>query len=342
MEPQIADGPGTRLETGFASYTYAPWAKVTVGQMRHQYSLEEGMATQDLDFAAQRSFVIRALAPDLQVGLLLSGQLNLANVLPFYYGVGIFNGCGRLDQCPSSIDNDGDKEFTGRLAFSPWTPFGNLTIGLNADHRTFRMVRDKGATDNAKVVTPVASTKFHRFNPRSVTGVKLAGNGVGGTQDGFLINGNRVTGGGDIFFDLYPFYIRGEYHYASQQRDGLGGGGKDLDNLIMQGGYGTLGFWVYGNKLNGLLVNGRYEQLRIDESKGEFNPADPAFAPGGEQATDIRAVTTGLTWHINPNIFLRGNYIFTNVSPHGNLVGMSSTKGNGEAHQGIAEFMLRF
>jgi hypothetical protein len=63
----------TRIEAAFGHYTYAPWLKVKVGQFRDQYALENGQVPQDLYFAAQRSFVTRALSPDLQMGLMLFG-----------------------------------------------------------------------------------------------------------------------------------------------------------------------------------------------------------------------------------------------------------------------------
>ncbi len=332
-----SSGGGARLEAGWASYTYAPWAKVKVGQFRDMFSLEMITPSQDLDFA-ERSVVTRALAPDLQLGLHISGNLKLADMLPVYYGVGVFNGCGRIDQCKGGIDNDGDKEVLGRFAFSPPVPFGNLSIGLNADYRTFRIVRNNGATDVNGVTTPVVGTSFHRFNPVGPTGVALAGNGVGGTQNGFLINGNRVTGGGDLVWDFYPFFIKGEYLYATQERDGLGAGGSNLDNLIMQGGYGTAGFWLFGNKRSGLLAIGRYEHFRVDDRTGVYNAA----AGTAERPMEMRSGTVGLNWYINPSIRVRGNYILTNLIPHHNATGLSNAKGDGIAHQGIAELQLLF
>lgn len=296
-------------------------------------------SSRDLDFA-ERAVVSRALSPEYQLGITVEGTLKLANALPVYYGVGIYNGCGRVDQCRGGIDNDGNKEFTGRFTFSPPMSFGNLTIGLNADHRTFRVVRGNGATDPAGVTTPVGSgSSFHRFNPVGPTGVKLAGNGEGGTQNGFLINGNRVAGGGDIVFDFYPFIIKGEYAYASQERDDLGAGSGNLDNLIMQGGYGSIGYWIFGNKQKGLLANGRYEHMRIDDNKGKFTAPDSAKQ---EVPMELRSGTLGLSWYINPSIRLRGNYIVTNLSPHRNAVGLSNAEDGGVAHEGIAELMVQF
>jgi len=217
--------------------------------------------------------------------------------------------------------------------------FGNLTIGLNADHRTFRMVNGKGATEANGVTTPVSGTSFHRFNPIQATGWKLGGDGGGTSQNGFLINGNRVAGGGDIVFELYPFILKGEYLYASQERDALGAGGSNLDNLIMQGGYGSIGYWLFGNKRSGLLAIGRYEHLRVDDNKGPFNA--PASA-SKEQPMEMRSGTLGLNWYVNPSVRLRANYILTDVRPGHNTIGVSNSTHGELVHEGIAEVQLMF
>jgi phosphate-selective porin len=298
-------------------------------------------SARDLDFA-ERAVISRALSPEQQLGATVEGTLKLAT-MPVYYGVGIYNGCGRVDQCPGGIDNDGDKEFTGRFAFSPPMPFGNLTIGLNADHRTFN-VTDKnnnatssaGATDN--VTSRITGTPNYRFNPIGPTGTTLAGNGVGGTQNGFLIRGDRNTGGGDIVFDFYPFIIKGEYAYAFQEREGLGATGGDLHDLTMQGGYGAIGYWIFGNKRNGLLANARYEYLRVDDNSSNYTPAKSTK----EVPLEMQSGTFGLTWYLNPSVWVRGNYIVTDLSPNANQVGMSNSHGSNVAQQGIAELMVRF
>ncbi len=335
IEPETSGG--TRLEEGWVSYTYAPWAKATVGQHKPRFGLEMLTTSRGLDFA-ERAVISRALSPDYQLGATVEGNVKLAN-MPIYYGVGIYNGCGRVDQCSGGIDNDGDKEFTGRFTFSPSMPFGNLTIGLNADHRTFAVRRGNGATDANGVTRLISGTSFHRFNAIGATGVTLAGNGVGLTQNGFRINGDRNTGGGDIVFDFYPFVIKGEYVYAFQEREGLGALGSNLDDLTMQGGYGSIGYWIFGNKQNGLLANGRYEHMRVDDNKGKFTAPDSAK---NEVPMELRSGTLGLTWYVKPTIWLRGNYIVTNLSPHRNAVGLSNAADGGVAHQGIAELMIQF
>ncbi|MDD5559337.1 porin [Candidatus Methylomirabilis sp.] len=326
-----------RLEAGYVNYTYAPWAKVTVGQYKPRFGLEMITASTDLDFA-ERAVISKALSPDWQLGATVEGTVKLLPI-PVYYGVGIYNGCGRIDQCKGGIDNDGDKEFTGRVTVAPPMPFGNLTIGLNADHRTFRVVNGKGATDANSTTTSVSGTSFHRFNPAQATGWKLGGDGAGTSQNGFLINGNRVTGGGDLVFDLYPFIIKGEYAYASQERDALGAGGSNLDNLIIQGGYGSLGYWLFGNKRSGLLAIGRYEHLRVDDNSGAFTA--PASATK-ERPMEMRSGTLGLNWYVNPSVRLRANYLLTDVRPGRNTIGVSNSTHGELVHEGIAEVQVQF
>ena len=321
----------TRLEEGWASYTYAPWAKVIVGQHKPRFGLEMLTSSRDLDFA-ERAVIARALSPDQELGATVEGNVKFLTI-PVYYGVGIYNGCGRVDQC--AIDNDGKKECTGRVAVSPPMPFGTLTIGLNADHRTFRIGRGAGATD-ANAGTRVVGG-VETFNPVGPTNVRLAGNGVGGTQDGFRINGDRVAGGGDLVLDFYPFILKGEYAYASQERDKLGVGGTNLDHLIMQGGYGTIGYWLFGTKRSGLLTNLRYEHVRVDDNKGTFTSA-----AANERPMELRSGTLGLTWYVNPSVRLRGTYILTDLRPSRNTVGLSNSTHGELAHQGIAELQVQF
>jgi phosphate-selective porin len=265
---------------------------------------------------------------------MLFGGTKLADMLPVSYSVGIYNGCGRVDQC--TTDNDGDKEFTARLTFAPPMPVGNLTLGLNGDYRKFDNKKG-GARDLATNPGP-AGTNFHVFNPTSVLGDAFGGNGQGTSTNGFRINGNRHTGGADFVYDLYPFLFTGEFHYASQQRDKLGPGGSNLDDLQMYGGYGTIGYWVFGNKLKGLLVNGRYEHLRVDDTKGKFQGA----TGNTEDELRVRVGTMGATWYLNPNIFVRANYVLTYVNPGKNFFGVSNNTQGELTHQGIAEAVFKF
>lgn len=251
--------PTGRIEEAWASYKRFPEATLILGQHKPRYSLEELTSSRDLDFA-ERSIIVRALAPDQQLGLTLEGRL-FDNLL--YYGAGVYNGCGRIDQCPSAIDNDSHKEVTARLALSP---LPQLTLGADADFRSFRKTGKGFATDGG------GATANNVFNPTTETGFKLAG-------AGFPIDGNRIATSGDLVLDLYPFQMKGEYHYATQERNGLGPGGSDLPNLRIQGLYGQVGYWLFGKKPEGLLALARYEYVRTNAStlKSAANSHPPSM-----------------------------------------------------------------
>jgi phosphate-selective porin OprO/OprP len=304
-------GGTARLEESWASYKRFPEATLIVGQHKPRYSLDNLTSSRDLDFA-ERAIIVRALAPDQQLGVTLEGRL-FDNRL--YYGVGLYNGCGRLDQCPGGIDTDNSKEATGRLAI---TPIPQLTLAADIDFRTFKRGPSGGFPTDGH-----GATVNNVFNPTTETGFRLAG-------AGFPINGNRVAASGDFVLDLYPFQFKGEYHNAWQERLGSGAGGTNLPDLRIQGLYGQVGYWIFGKKPEGLLALARYEYFR----------ADADALKTGELPANVNAGLLGLNWYINRHVRLRANYIATDIDPDKNTNRRGG--GGGIAHEGIAEVQVGF
>ncbi len=304
-------GGTARLEESWASYKRFPEATLIVGQHKPRYSLDNLTSSRDLDFA-ERAIIVRALAPDQQLGVTLEGRLFNKRL---YYGVGLFNGCGRIDQCPGGIDTDNSKEGTGRLAI---TPIPQLTLAADVDFRTFKRGPSGGfATDGH------GATVNNVFNPTTETGFKLAG-------AGFPINGNRVAASGDFVLDLYPFQLKGEYHNAWQEREGLGPGGTNLPDLRIQGLYGQVGYWIFGKKPEGLLALARYEYFQ----------ADADALKSGESPANVNAGLLGLNWYVNRHVRLRLNYIATDIDPDKDTNHRGG--GGGVSHEGIAEVQVGF
>jgi phosphate-selective porin len=302
--------PTARIEQAFATYRRFPEATLIVGQHKPRYSLESLTSSRDLDFA-ERAIIVRALAPDQQLGITLEGRLfdNLVS-----YGAGVYNGCGRIDQCPGALDNDNDKEITARVGV---TPVPELRLAADVDFRSFRRTSKGTATDGG------GATVNNIFNPTTHTGFKLAG-------AGFPIEGNRVATSGDVVLTLYPFEAKGEYHYAWQERHRLGSGGTDLPDLRIQGGYGQLGYWLFGKKPAGLLALARYEYVRIDADLLKNN----------ERPATVHAGLLGLNWYLNRHVRLRLNYIATDIDPKTNTNRRGG--GGGIAHEAIAEVQIGF
>lgn len=305
-----------RMEEWWGNYKRFPEATLIVGQHKPRYSLENLTSSRDLDFA-ERAIIVRALAPDQQLGLTLEGRL-LDKL--FYYGVGVYNGCGRIDQCPGGIDTDNDKEATARVTV---TPIPQLTVGADVDFRTFKKGPGGNVATDGNGATVNTTLNSFVFNPTTETGFKLAG-------AGFPIKGNRWATSGDLVLDLYPFLIKGEYHYAEQERTGQGAGGTNLPDLRIQGGYAELAYWLFGKKPEGLLALARYEYFRADAE---------TLKPGETPAT-VNAGILGLNWYINRYVRLRANYNLTDIDPAKNTNRRGG--GGGVANEWIGEVQVGF
>ena len=305
-----------RMEEWWVSYKRFPEATLIVGQHKPRYSLENLTSSRDLDFA-ERAIIVRALAPDQQLGITLQGQL-FTNMVS--YAAGVYNGCGRIDLCPGGLDSDNDKEITGRVTVTP-VPY--LTVGADVDFRTFKKGPGGNVATDGNGATMNTALNSFVFNPTTETGFKLAG-------AGFPIKGNRVATSGDLVLDLYPFLLKGEYHYAEQERTGQGAGGTNLPDLRIQGAYAELGYWLFGKKPAGLLALARYEYFR----------ADAEALKAGERAATVNAGLLGLNWYLNRFVRLRANYLATQIDPAQNTNRRGG--GGGIANEGILEVQVGF
>jgi len=107
------------LLDGYVSYTrFGKWAKITLGQFKSPFSLEQNTACSGL-YTINRSEVVNQLAgPQRDLGVLISGGHDSLIV---EYSLGILNGTGM-----NELDDNNNKNIVGRLVFNP---FENLKIG---------------------------------------------------------------------------------------------------------------------------------------------------------------------------------------------------------------------
>jgi phosphate-selective porin OprO and OprP len=107
------------LLDAFVSYTrFSKWAKLSLGQFKSPFSLEQNTACSGL-YTVNRSEAVNQLAgPQRDLGLLISGGHDSLLV---QYSLGIMNGTGMNVE-----DDNNNKEIVGRLVFNP---FEGLKIG---------------------------------------------------------------------------------------------------------------------------------------------------------------------------------------------------------------------
>lgn len=107
------------LLDAYVSYTrFGKWAKITLGQFKSPFSLEQNTACSGL-YTINRSEVVNQLAgPQRDLGLLISGGHDSLGVT---YSLGFMNGTGF-----NVVDDNNNKNIIGRLVVNP---LKNLKIG---------------------------------------------------------------------------------------------------------------------------------------------------------------------------------------------------------------------
>lgn len=127
--PSPASGTASvKLWDAYMAYKISPYATVTAGQMKYDFTLEGLEATPDRA-AVLRAEVINDIASKLgtkggsfrDIGVKVNGGVKYAFGLK--YGVAFINGSGI-----NTGDNNADKDIVGRVTFSP---VQGLTIGAS-------------------------------------------------------------------------------------------------------------------------------------------------------------------------------------------------------------------
>lgn len=97
----------------FVSYTrFGQWAKISMGQFKTPFSLEQNTACSGL-YTVNRSAVVGQLAgPQRDLGIMISGG---SDDLILKYSVGLMNGVGM-----NVLDNNINKEVVARLVINPF------------------------------------------------------------------------------------------------------------------------------------------------------------------------------------------------------------------------------
>jgi phosphate-selective porin len=100
------------LLDAYVSYTrFGTWAKISLGQFKSPFSLEQSTSCSGL-YTVNRSEVVNQLAgPQRDLGVLVTGGNDTTFV---QYSVGVMNGVGI-----NVVDNNNNKDVLGRLVFRP-------------------------------------------------------------------------------------------------------------------------------------------------------------------------------------------------------------------------------
>lgn len=287
---------GISLKYAYLDFGFLPELRLRTGQFKEPFSLEELTSSRFIDFV-ERSLV-NELAPAIDVGVMVYGSLFKGVVS---YSLGGFNGVAE-----DVADTNDEKDLAARIVLAPFKPSkdpwlkglqfaGNVTWG-DQDSALSAQGRTNARTTN----------RFRFFAPHNV-------------------RGTRVRWGGDLAWLVGPASLKFEYDVQTNDRDGLGPGGRDLDEITARGWYVSATYLLTGEErtltfitpkrnfdlkggLGAIELGVRWASLDFDsdEAIDFFAGGTPAVATVRENGAD--SLTIGVNWYLNRNVRLMFNW----------------------------------
>jgi phosphate-selective porin OprO/OprP len=293
---------GVSLKDAYLDLRFFPELRFRAGQFKVPFSLEELTSSRFIDFV-ERSLV-NELAPARDRGVMIYGDLLGGTI---NYALGGFNGTGE-----DTSDNNSDKDLAARLTFIPFRESDSFWLkGLQVAGNVTWGDQD-GSTSAQGRMTARTTNRFRFFAPQTT-------------------HGERLRYGGDIAWLLGPAALKFEYQVQTNEREGLGAGGSDLDDVTATGWYASGTYVLTGeNKLRSgnvvpkqpfIPVAGkvgpgawevgvRYAELDFDsDDPVNFFDGNLARIPGGGNGENgAQALTFGLNWYLNEQVRFMFNW----------------------------------
>lgn len=270
------------IRDAYLSYTGFKPLVITVGNSKEPFSLEQ--LTNDLAITFMERSLIDIFAPARHVGATAQTSGTNWSLAGGVYG----------ERPEDDVINEGDEgyDLAGRATWAPWS---------NTDH-----VLHLGAA--VRHHEPKDSTNQLRFASRpesNITDVQLVNSGVLADADNFTSYGLETAG------EWGPWSIQAEYMDTQVNRGSMG-------DISLNGWYVAASWFITGESrpynpalgifdrvtpktIVGQAGSGAWE-LAVRLSQVDLNDKD---VTGGRE----RNFTTGLNWHLTPNVKLMANYI---------------------------------
>jgi phosphate-selective porin OprO/OprP len=312
LMPDFAGGK-TIIVDAYAAGRFKPWATVTVGKFKGPVGLERLQPDQYNRFIELG--LPSALVPNRDLGVQFSGAVGDGRLS---YQLGYFNGVadGTSTDANASpdVDNDGKKEWEGRLFSLPFVNsdnffLRNLGVGLGGS-------AGKSTGSATSTLVPSYRTPGQQpfFSYRTGTTPTLA-------------DGSRYRLSPQLYYSVSSFSLLSEYVVSSAEVRRINGAvnrtaklkntawqvqlawfltGEDesyaafTPNTTFEAGKPGWGAWELAL---------RYHQLNIDDAAfvgGADSFANPATAPAKASAIGV-----GVNWYLNQNIKWVLNYEVT-------------------------------
>jgi phosphate-selective porin OprO/OprP len=299
-------GGAAVLTDGYAEVRYWPEFKVRGGQFKVPFSWEELTSSRFIDFV-ERS-VVNNLVPTRDVGAMVHGTLFSGMT---EYAVGAFNGTGQ-----NSTETNDSKDFAARLLVRPFR-LANIPALEKfhiAGHVTYGKETIEAPAANAQSLQGQTDGRFVFFQRVSTSG-------------------DRTRYGVEAVYAYGPFSLYGEYVHTNEERNGLGPGGTDLDDVTGQAWYVAGTVFVTGQEkvpgkapkvkpanpytgdYGALELVARYAHLDFSSGSSLAGPPTTVNSADGNR---VNALTVGFNWYLSTNVRVMFNFVqnwFENRSP---------------------------
>ncbi len=319
------------LRDGFIAYAWNEHFQVKMGQFKPPFSIENLTSSSDLE-TIERSAIVSLLGLDRRVGVQVEGEFLEGKL---GYAIMVANNLGFGSMGINSSNTNDQFGYIGRILAQPWINSDNKWLkdlqislagatGLNGPPSS-----SSGLTVNDMISTPGQ-------NPR----VSMTVPYIGGTQ-------NQVDAGFSWMVDRW--HLVGEYIWAKVDRrdipvtDEYPFGAVNFDPVKINGGYLQLSYILTDRPGMTLVPVIKYEVMHVnDDERLEnvlINPTtmEMGRVSLGDFNNDVRAFTAGITWFINPNFKIMGNWVYESVGE--DLIGSTRLRQGEDQDQNI--FMIR-
>ncbi|MBI5601746.1 MAG: hypothetical protein HY879_00160 [Deltaproteobacteria bacterium] len=279
------------LQEGWLEYRKYPSFRVRGGQVFEPFSLEANYSALWTDFI-ERAVIVNTLSPQEDIGIMILGKIWENQI---EYGFGFFNGQGRNRE--AVVD---DKDFTGRIAFSPFLHSTSLPALKKFNFGgSFSTGNNKQDLSGFDLKTEGTTTFFD-------------------IQSGVNQDGRLTRWGLELDYGIGPFGLKAEYLQGrfDQITKGVPKAGLDLS-----GGYFTAGYVLTGEDWpqnepikpkrdfdpakggwGAFQILGRYQVVNTDSEM-----LNKGFASGTDKA---QAATFGLNWYWNKHLRFQLDYSY--------------------------------
>jgi phosphate-selective porin OprO/OprP len=279
-------GNGTEIKDAYIRYTGFDWGKITVGQFKQPFGLEELTSSKYITFM-ERAMATNAFSTSRRIGLGLNGGSDSWTWAASVYG-----------QEESDDPSSGDEAY-GAGARVTWAPWHEKTRVLHLGAAAaWEDPNDDGLRFRARPESHITSTRMVDTgsfdNPDSFTKYGLEAATVLGPfslqGEYMMVNAEEDLPGADDA-DFTGAYVYGSWFITGESRNYKKGkfGRVKPKSVVGKGGHGA---WE---------LAARYSTIDLED--GDFE--------GGEEDN----ITIGLNWYATPYIRFMANYVMTDTDP---------------------------